>query len=122
MTLLISTSGDTGSASIEAVRGKPMLELFVLYPGKGRISQIQEKQMSTVKEPNIHVFSVDGSSDDIDLILKPIYSDEKFRNEFNVGSINSINWCRVMLQIVHYFFAYFRVLEFKKNNISNSSV
>lgn len=70
MTVLISTSGDTGSAAIHAVKGKPSIELFVLYPGKGRISPIQEKQMSTIKESNIHVYSVDGTSDDIDNILK----------------------------------------------------
>jgi len=110
MTILVATSGDTGSAAIYGIRGKKNVECFVLYP-KGRISPIQERQMTTVFDENVHVISMDCPSDDLDDVVKVLFNDLEFKKKYNLCSINSINWVRIMMQMVHYFFSYFRVRE-----------
>lgn len=109
-TIVVGTSGDTGSAAIEAVRGLQWVDIIVLLP-RGRTSFIQEKQMTTVIEDNVHVFRVDGTSDDIDLVIKPCFLDDEFRKKYHLTSINSINWSRIMVQIVHYFYAYLKMCD-----------
>lgn len=108
LNLLAATSGDTGSAAIAGVKGKDRMRIFVLYP-YGRISSAQERQMTTVPDKNVYCLAVKGSFDDCQNIVKVLLSDLKFRSAFNLGAVNSINWARILAQIVYYFYAYFQV-------------
>jgi len=110
--ILGATSGDTGSAAIHGMRGKKGVEIFMLYP-KGRVSRIQELQMTTVLDSNIHNLATEGSFDDAQAIVKALFNDQEFKHNFHLGSINSINWARIMVQIVYYFYAW---LQVKKND------
>ncbi|NXY90038.1 THNS2 protein, partial [Alcedo cyanopectus] len=101
------TSGDTGSSAIESVRGQKNMDIFVLLP-KGFCTQIQELQMTTVIEDNVHVFAAHGNSDEIDEPIKELFSDVDFARKYNLMSLNSVNWSRIMVQIAHHFFAYFQ--------------
>ncbi|KAM6202352.1 threonine synthase-like 2 [Rhynchocyon petersi] len=107
VTVLVGTSGDTGSAAIESVRGAKNVDIIVLLP-KGHCSKIQELQMTTVLQENVHVFGVEGNSDELDEPIKAVFADEGFVKEHNLMSLNSINWSRVLVQMAHYFFAYFQ--------------
>ncbi|XP_027547099.1 threonine synthase-like 2 isoform X2 [Neopelma chrysocephalum] len=104
---LSGTSGDTGSSAIESVRGQKNMDIFVLLP-KGLCTQIQELQMTTVIEDNVHVFAAHGNSDEIDEPIKELFADDNFARKYNLMSLNSINWSRIMVQIAHYFYAYFQ--------------
>merc|ERR1719411_1556822 len=108
VTVLIGTSGDTGSAAISAVRGLSWVDVVVLLP-KGRCTQIQELQMTTVLDDNVHNFGVDGSSDDLDVPIKAVFADLEYVAKHNLCSINSINWARILVQISHYFYCYFQL-------------
>ncbi|XP_048366589.1 threonine synthase-like 2 isoform X3 [Sphaerodactylus townsendi] len=107
ITILVGTSGDTGSSAIESVRGEKNMDIFVLLP-RGLCSQVQELQMTTVVEENVHVFLADGNSDEIDEPIKELFADEDFARRHNLMSLNSINWSRILVQMAHYFFAYFQ--------------
>jgi len=110
LTVLGATSGDTGSAAIHGLRGKKNIQVFVLYP-KGRVSEVQERQMTTVLDRNVHCIAVEGATfDDCQDIVKAAFQDEGFRDNANLGAVNSINWARVLAQITYFFHAYFRVL------------
>jgi O-phospho-L-threonine phospho-lyase len=104
-TIVVGTSGDTGSAAIYAVRGRQRVDIIVLYP-HGRISEIQQLQMVTSPDSNVHVFACDGTSDDLDEPIKYVLNDAPFVAEHSLCSINSINWARVMIQIAHFFYSY----------------
>lgn len=108
LTIIVGTSGDTGSAAIEAIRGLKWVDIVVLLP-KGRCSRVQEHQMTSVIEDNVHVFRVDGSSDDLDIPIKKVFMDVPFRRKHNMTSINSINWARVMIQTAHYIYSYLQM-------------
>ncbi|KAJ8026081.1 Threonine synthase-like 2 [Holothuria leucospilota] len=108
VTLLVGTSGDTGSSSIQAVKGVEGIDIVVLFP-KGRISNIQERSMTTVDADNIHVFGVDGSSDDADVPIRSVSLDQEFRFRHNLGTVNSINIARVLCQAVSFFYVYFKL-------------
>ncbi|XP_075050082.1 threonine synthase-like 2 [Mixophyes fleayi] len=105
--ILVGTSGDTGSAAIESVRGIENIDIIVLLP-HGRCTEIQERQMTTVIEDNVHVFAVDGTSDELDVPIKKLFEDSDFVREHNLMSTNSVNWARVLVQIAHYFYGYFQ--------------
>ncbi|KAM6346001.1 threonine synthase-like 2 [Podargus strigoides] len=107
VTILVGTSGDTGSSAIESVRGQKNMDIFVLLP-KGFCTQIQELQMTTVIEDNVHVFAAHGNSDEIDEPIKELFADVDFARKHNLMSLNSVNWSRIMVQIAHHFYAYFR--------------
>ncbi|XP_051654546.1 threonine synthase-like 2 isoform X3 [Manacus candei] len=107
VTILVGTSGDTGSSAIESVRGQKNMDIFVLLP-KGLCTQIQELQMTTVIEDNVHVFAAHGNSDEIDEPIKELFADDDFARKYNLMSLNSINWSRIMVQIAHFFYAYFQ--------------
>jgi len=107
LNLLAATSGDTGSAAIAGVQGKARMRIFVLYPC-GRISAAQERQMTTVLDKNVYCLAVKGSFDDCQNIVKGLLSDLEFRAAGHLGAVNSINWARILAQIVYYFHAYFR--------------
>ncbi|XP_065490783.1 threonine synthase-like 2 isoform X2 [Caloenas nicobarica] len=107
VTILVGTSGDTGSSAIESVRGQKNMDIFVLLP-KGLCTQIQELQMTTVIEDNVHVFAAHGNSDEIDEPIKELFADVDFARKYNLMSLNSVNWSRIMVQIAHHFYAYFQ--------------
>lgn len=104
LTIIGATSGDTGSAAIEACRDRESLEVFILHP-KGRVSEVQRRQMTTVASANIHNLAVEGTFDDCQNMVKAMFNDADFRNRFNLGAVNSINWARIMAQIAYYFAA-----------------
>ena len=110
MTVVGATSGDTGSAAIHALRSRKGIEVFILFP-KGRVSPMQELQMTTVPDANIHAIALEGSFDDAQDIVKGLFNDRAFNERFRLGAVNSINWARVMAQITYFFYGYFRVLE-----------
>ena len=105
--VLVGTSGDTGSAAIESVRRSEWIDIIVLFP-RGYCNQMQESQMTTVMDKNVHVFSTEGTSDDLDVPIKNCFSDHVYAESNHLSSINSINWSRIMAQLVHFFYAYFR--------------
>ena len=104
LNILGATSGDTGSAAIAGVRGRPAIDIFVMYP-HGRISPLQELQMTTVTDENVHCIAVEGSFDDCQRIMKSTFGDLDFKARHALGSINSVNWARVLAQIVYYAYA-----------------
>jgi threonine synthase len=101
VTVIGATSGDTGSAAIEACRDRAALDIFILYP-EGRISEVQRRQMTTVTAANAHAIAIDGSFDDCQDLVKAMFADEAFRRTFNLAAVNSINWARIMAQLVYY--------------------
>ncbi|MCF6215021.1 MAG: threonine synthase [Emcibacter sp.] len=102
VTIVGATSGDTGSAAIECIRDRACAEIFMLHP-KGRVSDVQRKQMTTVLSPNVYNLAVDGNFDDCQAMVKALFNDLAFRDEITLSAVNSINWARVMAQIVYYF-------------------
>ena len=110
MNIVAATSGDTGSAAISGVRGKKGLRIFVLHP-HDRVSPVQERQMTTVLDDNVFNLAVDGTFDDCQNIVKALFNDLPFRDACKLGAVNSINWGRVLAQIVYYFYAAFRVQD-----------
>jgi len=104
ITIVGATSGDTGSAAIDACRDRPTIDIVILHPHK-RTSEVQRRQMTTVESPNVHNIAVEGTFDDCQDLVKAMFLDTKFRNEQNLSAINSINWARVMAQIVYYWWA-----------------
>ncbi|XP_032033283.1 threonine synthase-like 2 isoform X8 [Hylobates moloch] len=107
VTVVVGTSGDTGSAAIESVQGAKNMDIIVLLP-KGHCTKIQELQMTTVLKENVHVFGVEGNSDELDEPIKTVFADVAFVKKHNLMSLNSINWSRVLVQMAHHFFAYFQ--------------
>ena len=107
VTILNSTTGDTGSAAIRSVLGGTRVRIVVMYPA-GKISDIQELQMATVDAPNVKVFRVDGTSDEIDGVVKTLFCDEEFGREQSLGSFSSINVGRLVCQIAHFFYIYLK--------------
>ncbi len=101
ITIVGATSGDTGSAAIEACRGRAAIEIFILHP-KGRVSDIQRCQMTTVQEANVHNIAIEGTFDDCQDLVKEMFNDEDFRSQQNLSAVNSINWARIMAQVVYY--------------------
>ncbi|KDE04637.1 threonine synthase [Microbotryum lychnidis-dioicae p1A1 Lamole] len=106
LTVVGATSGDTGSAAIYGLRSKQDISIFILHP-KGRVSPIQEAQMTTVTDANVFNLAVEGTFDDCQDIVKALFSDADFNAEYRLGAINSINWARILAQIVYYFSSYF---------------
>lgn len=105
-----ATSGDTGSAAIAGLLGKSRIAIFVMYP-QGRTSALQELQMITVVDDNVHNLAIEGSFDDCQGILKRIFGDLEFKQRFHLGAVNSVNWARVLAQIVYYIYSYLLVAE-----------
>ncbi|KAL6855076.1 threonine synthase [Amphichorda felina] len=106
LTVVGATSGDTGSAAIYGLRGKKDVSVFILHP-KGRVSPIQEAQMTTVLDKNVHNLAVSGTFDDCQDIVKALFADKDANQSLNLGAVNSINWARILAQIVYYFYSYF---------------
>ena len=109
LTVVGATSGDTGSAAIDALAGRAKVDLFMLHP-KGRVSDVQRRQMTTVLAPNIHNIAVEGASfDDTQAMVKAMFADRAFAGRFTLSAVNSINWARLAAQIVYYFYAAVRL-------------
>lgn len=102
VTIVGATSGDTGSAAMEAFRGLEAVDLFILYP-HGRVSDVQRRQMTTPSEANVHALAVDGDFDTCQAAVKEMFNDFDFRDDVRLAGVNSINWARVLAQVVYYF-------------------
>jgi threonine synthase len=108
LNILGATSGDTGSAAIYGVRGRKGIHIFMMHP-HGRVSPIQQRQMTTVLDANVHNIAVDGSFDDCQKIMKTLAGELEFKRRYSLGAVNSVNWARVLAQIVYYFKTVFDV-------------
>ncbi|MEM9123265.1 MAG: threonine synthase, partial [Pseudomonadota bacterium] len=104
ITIIGATSGDTGAAAVEAIRGRKAARVFILHP-LGRVSEVQRRQMTTVQDANVHNIAIEGTFDDCQRIVKTLFTDRPFREATNLAGINSINWARAMAQVVYYFVA-----------------
>lgn len=102
VTIVGATSGDTGSAAIEAFKGLSNVDVFILFP-HGRVSDVQRRQMTTPSEANVHALAVEGDFDDCQAALKEMFADHDFRDGVKLAAVNSINWARVLAQVVYYF-------------------
>ncbi|KAI9019604.1 threonine synthase [Phycomyces nitens] len=110
LTVVGATSGDTGSAAIYGLRNKKNVSVFILHPN-GRVSPIQEAQMTTVLDKNVHNLAVEGTFDDCQDIVKTLFGNKEFNERHHLGAVNSINWARILVQTVYYFQAYFGLLR-----------
>lgn len=104
ITIVGATSGDTGSAAIDAVAGRAKIDIFMLHPA-GRVSDVQRRQMTTVLAPNVHNIAVEGSFDDAQALVKRMFNDADFSTRFDLSAVNSINWARLVSQVVYYIYA-----------------
>ena len=102
VTIVGATSGDTGSAAMEAFRGLDAVDVFILFP-HGRVSEVQRRQMTTPSEANVHALAIEGSFDDCQALVKAMFNDFGFRDRMRLAAVNSINWARVLAQVVYYF-------------------
>ncbi len=108
LTVVGATSGDTGSAAIHALAGRENIDIFMLHPD-GRVSDVQRRQMTTVMAPNVHNIAIDGTFDDAQSLVKAMFNDTAFRDAMNLGAVNSINWTRILVQVVYYVYAAVRL-------------
>ena len=106
--IIVATSGDTGAAAIDALKGKSNLNVFVLHP-HNRISPVQRRLMTIQEESNVFNLAIEGNFDDCQNLVKEMFNDEKFSSDINMSGVNSINWARIIAQSVYYFFAYFKI-------------
>lgn len=103
-TIIGATSGDTGGAAIEAFKGRSNTDIFILFPN-GRVSPVQQRQMTSVLDDNVHCIALEGHFDDCQAIVKDLFADKGFREQIALSGVNSINWGRIMAQVVYYFTA-----------------
>ena len=103
-TIVVATSGDTGGAAIEAFRGSARVDLFVLFP-QGRISEVQRRMMTSVEDDHVHALAIEGTFDDCQAIVKSMFNHHAFRDQARLSGVNSINWARIVAQVVYYFTA-----------------
>ncbi len=108
LTVVGATSGDTGSAAIDALAGRSGVDIFMLHP-EGRVSDVQRRQMTTVLAPNVHNIAIRGDFDTAQALVKAMFNDAGFSGRFNLSAVNSINWARLMAQVVYYFYAAVRL-------------
>jgi threonine synthase len=110
LNIIGATSGDTGSAAIHGVRGKKGISIFILHP-LGKTSAVQALQMTSVTDANVHNIAVRGTFDDCQDMVKELFGDLEFKKKYSLGAVNSINWARVLAQVVYYFYAWLRVTD-----------
>ena len=108
LTVIGATSGDTGSAAIDALAGRAGVDIFMLHP-EGRVSDVQRRQMTTVLAPNVHNIAIRGDFDTAQALVKAMFNDSGFSARFRLSAVNSINWARLMAQVVYYFYAAVRL-------------
>ncbi|KAF2266788.1 threonine synthase-like protein [Lojkania enalia] len=109
LTVIGATSGDTGSAAIYGLRGKKDVSVFIMHPS-GKVSPIQEAQMTTVMDANVHNLAVDGTFDDCQDFVKALFADPEINKTHRLAAVNSINWARILAQITYYFYSYFNLI------------
>ena len=114
--VLGATSGDTGAAAIHGLLGKPRTAIFILYP-EGRVSPLQERQMTCTGAANVHAIAIDGSFDDAQRVLKDIFANKTFASEHRLSAVNSINIARVLAQSVYYLYAWLRIPESEREHV-----
>jgi len=114
LAVLGATSGDTGSAAIAGLRGKKGIHCIILFPNN-RVSAIQERQMTTVPDDNIHCVAIEGTFDDCQDLVKASFNTPEFRDRVHLGAVNSINWCRVLAQTTYYYWSYLRITDQHKD-------
>ncbi len=110
LNILAATSGDTGSAAIHGVRGRDNINIFVMHP-HNKVSPLQERQMTTVLDDNVFNIAIKGTFDDGQRIMKDLFADIPFKDKYALGAVNSVNWARVLAQIVYYFYGSFRACQ-----------
>jgi threonine synthase len=115
--VVVATSGDTGAAAIDAIKGKKNMNIFVLHPHK-KVSLVQRKLMSTVKEKNVFNIAIEGNFDDCQNLVKSMFADKEFSKSINMSGVNSINWARIIAQVVYYFYTYFQIRDDRPVNFS----
>ena len=115
--VIVATSGDTGAAAIDAIKGKNNMKIFVLHPND-KVSIVQRKLMSTVKDKNVFNIAIEGNFDNCQNLVKSMFSDKEFSNSINMSGVNSINWARIIAQVVYYFYTYFLLKNKKPINFS----
>ncbi len=101
-TIVGATSGDTGGAAIDAFAGRSRTDIFILFP-HGKVSPVQQRQMTSSKDENVHAIAVEGNFDDCQNLVKAMFNDVPFRDRVGLSGVNSINWARIMAQVVYYF-------------------
>ena len=121
ITIIGATSGDTGSAAIEAFKDNSRANIIILHP-KGKVSEFQRRQMTTVKSSNVFNVAIDGNFDDCQILVKKLLVDQDFNMKHNLASINSINWGRILAQVVYYFYSTFKLIKLSKIRAVNFSV
>jgi Threonine synthase len=120
MNLVTATSGDTGAAAIDALKSKPYLNIFVLHP-EHKVSETQRRLMTSVEDSNVFNIAIQGTFDDCQHLVKEMFNDKEFRNKIQMSGVNSINWARIVAQIVYYFYIYLKQPVFKKNDCFRSN-
>ena len=115
--VIVATSGDTGAAAIDAIKGKKNINIFVLHP-HNKVSLVQRKLMSTVKEQNVFNIAIEGNFDDCQNLVKSMFADKEFSKSINMSGVNSINWARIIAQSVYYFYTYFQIKDDRPINFS----
>ena len=115
--IIVATSGDTGAAAIDAIKGKKNMNIFVLHP-HNKVSVVQRKLMSTAKNNNVFNIAVEGNFDDCQNLVKSMFSDKEFSSSINMSGVNSINWARIIAQTVYYFYTYFLLNNNRPINFS----
>ena len=108
--VVVATSGDTGAAAIDAIKGKDKMNIFVLHPNN-KVSSVQRKLMTTVRDKNVFNIAIEGNFDDCQNLVKSMFADHQFSNSINLSAVNSINWARIAAQTVYYFFSFFQVCQ-----------
>ena len=117
LNIVVATSGDTGAAAINAIKGKNRINIIVLHP-HNKVSYVQRKLMSTVKEKNVFNIAIEGNFDDCQNLVKSMFADKEFSNSINMSGVNSINWARIISQAVYYFYSYFLITKNEQVNFS----
>ena len=108
--IVVATSGDTGAAAISAIRDRKNMKIFVLHPDN-KISEVQRKFMTTVNSSNVFNIALDSNFDECQKFVKLMFADKDFSSSINMSGVNSINWSRIVVQIVYYFFSYFKIAK-----------
>lgn len=108
--IVVATSGDTGAAAIEAIKDRKNIKIFVLHP-EGKISEVQRKFMTTINASNVFNLAIKGNFDDCQKLVKSMFVDKDFRNSINMSGVNSINWTRIVFQVVYYFYCYYKICD-----------
>jgi len=121
LNILGATSGDTGSAAIYGVRGKTRIKIFILHP-HNRISPVQERQMTTITDSNVYNIAIEGDFDDGQAIVKSIFSDLDFKKHYHLGAVNSINWARVLAQVVYYVFSALHIIKHENDKAMDFAI